>query len=100
MLLHFALYILFINAATYVAYAVDKRRAQAGEYRISEGTLLGFALVGGTFGAFAARWILRHKTRKEPFRTQLLLITLLQIILCLILIFPATRAELVRFLLH
>jgi uncharacterized membrane protein YsdA (DUF1294 family) len=91
MLLHAALYILLINTATYAMYAIDKRRARAGAYRISENTLLMLALIGGTFGAFTARWILRHKTRKEPFRTQLMLIALLQIVLGVMLILPTTR---------
>ena len=100
MLIQLTLYLLFINTVTYAAYAIDKRKAQARAYRISEKTLLMLPLVGGTFGAFAARWILRHKTRKEPFRTQLMLIVLLQIVLGVMLIFPATRAMISGILPH
>jgi uncharacterized membrane protein YsdA (DUF1294 family) len=32
------------------------------------------ALIGGALGAVAAQQMLRHKTRKEPFRTRLWLI--------------------------
>jgi uncharacterized membrane protein YsdA (DUF1294 family) len=100
MLLPAVLYIVFINALTYAAYAIDKRRARVGAYRISENTLLMLALGGGTIGAYAARWILRHKTRKEPFRTQLMLIALLQIALGLMLMFSTTRTMLGDILRH
>ena len=51
----------------------------AGGRRISEGSLLLLALLGGTPGAFAARHMFRHKTRKQPFATILWLIALIQI---------------------
>jgi len=40
--------------------------------------LLGLALIGGSPGALLARKLFRHKTRKEPFSTQLLAIIALQ----------------------
>lgn len=56
-----------INAATFVAFALDKARAMADTRRTPEGTLLLFAALGGTPGAYAARALFRHKTRKQPF---------------------------------
>jgi uncharacterized membrane protein YsdA (DUF1294 family) len=41
--------------------------------------LLSLALIGGSSGALLARHLLRHKTRKVPFSTQLLVIVVLQI---------------------
>ena len=55
----------------------------AGERRIPEGDLLGLALIGGSLGALLARHLFRHKTRKEPFSTQLLVITALQAGACI-----------------
>lgn len=62
---------LLINAATYLLYMFDKRRAVNNEWRASERLLLFYAFIGGWFGAKMAQRQLRHKTRKEPFRTRL-----------------------------
>ncbi|KQZ29534.1 hypothetical protein ASD50_01920 [Mesorhizobium sp. Root552] len=72
--------LLAVNCAAFVAFWWDKRLAEAGARRISERTLLGLALVGGSLGAISAQQIFRHKTRKEPFRSLLYLIVLLQIV--------------------
>ena len=36
------------------------------------------AVIGGSPGAFAARHLFRHKTRKEPFSTRLMVIAAMQ----------------------
>ena len=71
--------LLLVNYWTVVRFWQDKMRAQAGERRIPEADLLGLALIGGSPGALLARHIFRHKTRKEPFSTYLLLIVVLQL---------------------
>lgn len=68
-----------INAWTMLRFRQDKMRAIAGGRRIPEADLLGLALMGGSPGAFAARRLFRHKTRKEPFSTHLMLIAAVQI---------------------
>lgn len=70
--------LVLLNIWTIVRFWQDKKRAQAGERRISEGDLLGLALIGGSPGALVARHLFRHKTRKEPFSTQLWVIVALQ----------------------
>ena len=67
-------YLLAVNAGAFAAMAADKQRAVRDERRIPERTLLNIALIGGALGAVAAQQMLRHKTRKQPFRTQLWLI--------------------------
>ena len=68
---------LLINVVTFCVYWWDKEAARDGHWRVSEARLLQFAFFGGSLGAFAAQRLLRHKTRKEPFRTILLSILVL-----------------------
>ncbi len=72
-------YVLLINLSAFGAFALDKQRARAGGWRLSERFLLQIALIGGTAGAMAAQQVLRHKSRKEPFRSRLQLIAVCQI---------------------
>ncbi|MFN3619178.1 DUF1294 domain-containing protein [Sphingorhabdus sp.] len=60
-----------INLATFMLFGFDKLRAEAGSWRISEGTLLAWAFFGGSVGAYAGRAVFRHKTRKQPFCSHL-----------------------------
>ncbi len=60
---------LLMSALTYALYAQDKRLAQSGGRRTSESTLHSFSLIGGWPGAAIAQSFLRHKSKKESFRT-------------------------------
>jgi len=73
-----AIALLFVNCWTFVRFWQDKQRSRAGERRVSESDLLGLALIGGSPAALLARQLLRHKTRKQPFTTQLYAIVALQ----------------------
>jgi len=64
----------------YVAMVFDKVLAERNSRRISEATLLNLAMVGGSIGTLVAQRTMRHKTRKEPFRSQLHAIILLQLL--------------------
>lgn len=68
-----------VNLLTVWRFADDKARAVAGSRRVPESDLLFLAAIGGTPGAFAARRLWRHKTRKQPFSTWLWLIAVAQI---------------------
>jgi uncharacterized membrane protein YsdA (DUF1294 family) len=72
-------YIPAINALTMLAFYRDKTSAIAGKRRVRESDLLALAFVGGTPGAFLARRLFRHKTRKEPFSTHLTVIAVIQL---------------------
>ncbi|MBI1199312.1 MAG: DUF1294 domain-containing protein [Phenylobacterium sp.] len=76
-----ALYLLAINGVTFAAFALDKRAAERRQWRVLERRLLMLAAFGGTPGAIAGQQILRHKTRKEPFRTSLWVIFGVQAVL-------------------
>jgi uncharacterized membrane protein YsdA (DUF1294 family) len=81
MIIFFSILLLLsaVNGWTMVRFWQDKQKARAGMRRIRESELLGLALVGGSPGALLARHLFRHKTRKEPFSTSLLVIVALQL---------------------
>lgn len=56
------------SLVTFVIYAIDKRAAVKGNWRIPEAHLHLLALIGGWPGAMAAQQKLRHKTKKQSFR--------------------------------
>jgi uncharacterized membrane protein YsdA (DUF1294 family) len=61
------IWLLFVNALTFLLMIFDKRRAESGDWRIAEGTILFWCFFGGSAGALAASQRVRHKTRKQPF---------------------------------
>lgn len=69
------------NGIAFGLMVVDKRRAEAGTRRISEGTLLGWAWLGGAIGTYAASRLVRHKTRKQPFAAKMVLLCAAEIVL-------------------
>src|SRR3546814_3846451 len=58
---------------SFVQMVLDKRYAEAGMRRTPESTLLLWAFLGGAFGTVLAARIVRHKTRKQPFATWMLI---------------------------
>jgi uncharacterized membrane protein YsdA (DUF1294 family)/cold shock CspA family protein len=64
------IFLIYLAASpvTFIAYAVDKSAARKGRWRTKEGTLHLLALIGGWPGALVAQSVLRHKSRKQPFR--------------------------------
>jgi len=73
-------YVVGVNMLAYMAMVFDKARAENNARRISEATLLNLALIGGSIGTVVAQRTIRHKTRKEPFRSRLAGIVLLQVL--------------------
>lgn len=54
---------------TFIMYAVDKSAAQKGAWRTQESTLHLLSLAGGWPGALVAQQKLRHKSKKQSFRS-------------------------------
>ena len=77
----FVIHLVSINLLTFTAYGYDKSAARAGRWRVKEKALHAMSFVGGTFGAFAAQKVFRHKTRKTSFRIVFWLTGWLQVVL-------------------
>ncbi|MFZ9394845.1 MAG: DUF1294 domain-containing protein [Erythrobacter sp.] len=72
-------YLIAANFIAFAAFGIDKSLAENGGWRVSEAALLGWAFIGGTPGAYAGRKLFRHKTRKQPFSSELHGIAALQL---------------------
>ena len=57
------LYLLIINALSFLLMLADKRKAQQNLWRIPEKTLFTAALFGGSVGSILGMYLFRHKTR-------------------------------------
>jgi len=75
-----ALGLIAINLIAFLAFGLDKILAEARSWRIAESTLLMWAFLGGTPGAYAGRALFRHKTRKQPFSNHLHTIAVVQVL--------------------
>lgn len=79
--IEFYIYILFLNAISFLLCLFDKIFAIKKRYRISEKILLLISLLGGVFGFLFASMLFRHKTKKKKFIGIIYLILILWIIL-------------------
>jgi uncharacterized membrane protein YsdA (DUF1294 family) len=70
-------YVVVVGALTYGVYAYDKRRAEAGEWRVPETTLHVLEIAGGWPAAFLAQRWLRHKCSKRRYQFMFWLIVAL-----------------------
>ncbi len=75
----FIYYLLAINIVTFIVYGIDKLKARKGSWRIPEATLLMFAVLGGSIGAWIGMMMWRHKTKHLKFMIGVPAILLIQI---------------------
>lgn len=61
------LYLLIINAASFLLMLADKHKARKNAWRIPEATLMGVAAIGGSLGAMLGMRLFRHKTKHPKF---------------------------------
>lgn len=73
-------YFLGVNVIAFIAFGVDKYKAQHNQWRISESTLLTLAAIGGSIGAYAGMRVWHHKTLHNKFRYGIPAIFIIQII--------------------
>ncbi len=77
----FLLYLLIVNAAAFVLMLADKYKARKHLWRIPEATLIMSAVLGGSIGALAGMYLVRHKTKHPKFTVGIPVILAAQIIL-------------------
>ena len=63
----YLIYLIVLSLITFFVYITDKKKAQKGKWRISEGTLLLLSFIGGAVGGYLAMHLARHKTKKWYF---------------------------------
>ena len=76
----FLIYLVVINLLTFITYGIDKLKAKRSKWRISEATLLGLAVVGGSIGAWLGMKAWHHKTLHMKFKYGIPVIILLQLL--------------------
>ncbi|MCL2400264.1 MAG: DUF1294 domain-containing protein [Defluviitaleaceae bacterium] len=79
LILILAIILVLWNIATFSLYAIDKGRAKAGKWRISEATLITVAFLMGGIGALLGMNVLRHKTKHLKFKVLVPLAVVLNI---------------------
>lgn len=58
-----------INLVTFIAYGVDKRAAQKGNWRVPESNLHTLEFLGGWAGALLGQKFFHHKSKKRSYQT-------------------------------
>lgn len=81
------IYLLAINAITFLSMGFDKWKAKKGHWRTKEKTLLTLVLLGGGIGGIAGMYIFRHKTKKMRFYIGFPLILITQLVCIILYIF-------------
>ena len=61
------IYFLAVNIVSFIMFYSDKQKAIKHKWRIPEASLLMSAFIGGSFGAYSAMKIFRHKTKHPKF---------------------------------
>ena len=78
------IYLIAINVVAFFLYGIDKWKAKRSKRRISEATLLGLAVIGGSIGAWLGMKVWHHKTMHKKFKYGIPLILMAQIAIVLL----------------
>ena len=78
------LYLLIINALSFLLMLIDKQKAKKNRWRIPEAVLLGVSALGGSIGGLIGMYTVRHKTQKPLFYIGIPFILAVQIFLFVI----------------
>ena len=77
------LYLLAVNALTFIIYGLDKWKSVHKRWRIPESVLLWLAVLGGSLAALLAMFLFRHKTQHKKFRYGVPVMLLVQLVVLL-----------------
>lgn len=80
------IYLFIINFIGFLLMFTDKNRAIHKEWRISEKTLIGISIIGGSIGMLFGMHTFRHKTKHVKFTIGVPIILIIQIIAAIYLI--------------
>ena len=75
------IYLVLINAVSFLLMHVDKHKARKNLWRIPEATLMGAAAIGGSLGALAGMYLVRHKTKHLKFTVGIPVLLFLHILI-------------------
>jgi len=75
------IYLAIINAISFILMLADKYKAKKNLWRIPEATLMGFAAAGGSIGALAGMYLVRHKTKHLKFTVGVPILLFIHILL-------------------
>ena len=73
-------WLILVNLAAFILYGYDKSCAKKNKRRVPERTLLFWAWIGGSIGAFLGMRFFHHKTRHRVFRYGVPALLILQIV--------------------
>ena len=83
----FLLYLLTVNAAAFLLMLLDKYKAKHGLWRIRESTLMLWAALGGSVGALAGMYLVRHKTKHPKFTIGIPVLLVFQVLFLIFIYF-------------
>lgn len=75
------IYLIIINILSYSLMGIDKYKAITNKWRISEYTLFGISLLGGSLGTLLGMFTFHHKTKKNSFRILIPIFLIINILL-------------------
>lgn len=65
--IYLLVYLIIINLFSFILFGIDKKKAERKEWRISESSLIGVSILGGSIGALIGMVIFKHKLSKKAF---------------------------------
>ncbi|MBE6071172.1 MAG: DUF1294 domain-containing protein [Clostridium butyricum] len=74
------IFLFLINLIGFILMYTDKKRAINHKWRISESTLIGIAIIGGSLGILLGMYTFRHKTKHFKFTFGVPLILIIEIV--------------------